>query len=87
MARKPMITRTILSTKVTTLSINLETAEPYNETFILPRTYKDDKTILKILSKSHDDDQHKIVAVVATEVMQKKYGMTEQEFIDVAKEL
>lgn len=87
MARMPQVTRTIQSTKVVALCINLVTAEPYNEEFILARTYKDKKMILKKLSKMYDNEEHKVVDVVSYEVVQKRYGMTEEEFVHVAKEL
>lgn len=87
MARQPMVTRTILSTKATALCINTTTAEPYNETFLLSRTYKDKKAIEKALSKTYDNDEHKVVSVVDVEVIEKRYGMTEQEFINSAKEM
>lgn len=87
MARMPQVTRTIQSTKVVALCINLVTAEPYNEEFVLARTYKDKKAIMKKLSKMFDNDEQKVVDVVSYEVVQKRYGMTEEEFVQVAKEL
>lgn len=85
MARVPQVTRTITTTKVNVLCINLETTEPYNADFILPRVYKDTKKLNKALSDLIDNDTQKFVQAVSTEVVETLYGMTEQEFINTAR--
>lgn len=47
MARLPMVTRTITTTKVNVLCLDIEHAEPCNKVVTIPRTYKDEETILK----------------------------------------
>lgn len=84
MARKPMVTRTIVTTKVTVLGVDVNTAEAFNETYTLPRSYADDKKLLKACKDYFEDDNIKIVQVVNKEEVETLYGMTEQAFIENA---
>lgn len=79
--RTPMITRTIQTTEVTVLCIDTVKAEPFNRTLTLPRTYKDDKHIMKKVSSMIDTDDVKAVKVVDTVVKETLYGMSEDAFI------
>ena len=84
MARAPQVTRTIQTTRVTVLCLNVNTAEPFNKEIVLPRTYKNDDEILKILRKNYENDEVKFVHIVDTEIEETLYGMSEQKFIEVA---
>lgn len=84
MARKPMVTRTIITTKVNVLCLDVESAEPFNKVITLPRTYKDDKALLKSVEKVVNTDSVKAVHVVDKEEVETLYGMDEQKFIDNA---
>lgn len=83
MARVKNITRTLKITQATALMLNVETAEPYNETFNLEGTYKNDDAILKALKKEYEDETCKIVHIVDTDVITKKLSMPVQTFIDI----
>lgn len=83
--RTPMITRTIQTTEVTVLCLDTVKAEPFNQTVILPRTYKDDKHIMKKVSSMIDTDDVKAVKVVYTVVKETLYGMSEDAFIAAAE--
>lgn len=85
--KKPMVTRTILTTEVTVLCLDLIKAEPFNKTVTLPRTYKDEKTMMKKVSAIIDTDEVKAVHVVDTKVNETLYGMTEEQFISMAEVL
>ena len=87
MARTPMVTRTIITTKANVLCMNIAEGEPFNKEVVLPRTYKDDKALMKQVSKLIDNDTVKAVHVVYKEEVETLYGMTEQEFIEQAKKL
>lgn len=87
MARKPMVTRTITTTKVNVLCLDIETAEPFNKEVILPRTYKDEKKLLKAVESVVNNDSVKAVHIVDKTEVETLYGMTEQSFIDNATEL
>ena len=85
MARIPMVTRTIQTTKANVLCVNIVEGEPFNKEVILPRTYKDEKSMMKVVEKMVNTDEIKAVHVVNTSVDEVLYGMTEQEFIASAK--
>lgn len=84
MARKPMVTRTITTTKANVLCMDIQTAEPFNKVVTLPRIYKDDKTLMKKVQEVVETDTVKAVHVVDKEEVETLYGMTEQEFIQKA---
>lgn len=85
MARKPMITRTITTTKADVLCLNIKTGEAFNKEVVLPRTYSDTKKLMKVISEQIDNDDQKAVHVVAKTEIETLYGMTEQKFIDGAE--
>lgn len=81
MARKPMVTRTIVTTKVNALCLDIKSAEPFNKVVTLPRTYKDEKKLLKKVEEVVNTDDVKAVHIVDKEEVETLYGMTEQDFI------
>lgn len=87
MARKPMITRTITTTRVQALALNLDTHENEAITVILPRTYKDDNALEKALKEAKVPAGLKPVLVLSSEVIETLYGMSEEDFIDAAEVL
>lgn len=87
MARKPMITRTITTTCVQALALNLGTHENQTISVILPRTYKDDKALEKALKEAKVPAGLKPVLVLSSEVVETLYGMTEEDFIAAAEVL
>ena len=87
MARIPMVTRTITTTKANVLCLDVVAGEPFNKVVILPRTYKDDKSLMKQVAKLIDNDNQKAVHVVDKEEVETLYGLTEQEFINIARVL
>lgn len=87
MARQPQITRTIQTTVAEILCVNTVDETTHNETVILPRLYKDDNHILKAAEKVLNLALSKPVHVVKAYIMKKRYGMSEQKFIENAEEL
>ena len=85
MARTPMVTRTIQITKANVLCLNIVEGEPFNKVVTLPRTYKDENAMLKVISKMVDNDEVKAVHVVDSYVEETLYGMSEQRFIELAQ--
>ena len=81
MARKPMVTRTIVTTKVNVLCLDINSAEPFNKVVTLPRTYKEEKKLLKKVEEVVNTDEVKAVHIVDKEEVETLYGMTEQDFI------
>lgn len=87
MARIPMVTRTIQTTTANVLCLNIKEGEPFNKEVVLPRTYKDEKSMMKVVEKLINTDDVKAVHIVRAEVNETLYGMTEQEFIAAARVL
>lgn len=85
MARIPMVTRTIQTTKANVLCLNIVEGEPFNKVVTLPRTYKDEKSLMKMVEKTINTDSVKAVHVVDTKVEETLYGMSEADFIANAK--
>lgn len=81
MAKKPMITRTIQTTEVNVLCMDILQGEPFNVEVTLPRTYKDNTAMLKAAAALIDTEHLKAVHVVQSEVKTTLYGMTEADFI------
>lgn len=84
MARN-LITRTIKSTKVNALCLDIVTAEPFNQSFNLAGTYKDISKIKKALEKQFNNEEHVIAHIVSVEELNTLYGMSEQKFIENAE--
>lgn len=87
MARERMVTRTVVATKVTALCLDIETAEPFNKVVILSGVFKDKNALEKATKKVIDTETRKCVAVVDYVEKETLYGMTEQQFIELAKVL
>ena len=85
MARERMVTRTITTTEVKALCINIETTEVSTKSFTFTTLVKDEKTMINN-AQSQCDDIIKVVAIkeVVNEIL---YGMTEMDFIKYAKVL
>ena len=84
MARKPMVTRTITTTQVNVLCLDIVAGEPFNQQVTLPRTYKEDKKLMKAIEEVVNTENVKAVHVVAKEEVESLYGMSEQDFINNA---
>lgn len=82
MARIPMVTRTIITTKVNVMCLDIETGEPCNMSVVVPRTYKDDEKLLKKVKEVLETETLKPVYIVDKEEIETLYGMTEQNFIE-----
>lgn len=89
MARQPMVTRTIKTTNVKALAVDINAQKVTEVTCVLPRTYKDNKAILKALEAQNDGSVKtlKYVDIISAEVEDTLYGMTEAQFITVASKL
>lgn len=87
MARVPMVTRTIVTTKATVMCLDVQTGEPCNMTVTVPRTYKDDNVLMKKVRPLLETETFKAVHIVDKEEIETLYGMTEQEFIKYAEVL
>lgn len=92
MGRERMVTRTVSTTTVDVLVINIETAEVGTKSFVLGQNMvKDEKTMLNNAQKMLDDETGttfwKCVAIKNLKEEETLYGMTEQDFLKYAKVL
>lgn len=82
-----MVTRTITTTKAIVMCLDIESGEPCNKSVVVPRTYKDDETLLKKVKEVLETETLKPVHIVDKEEIETLYGMTEQNFIEHSKVL
>ena len=82
-----MVTRTVVSQELTVMTVNLETKTVENITVSLPSgdtlTDKAREKAIKMLLPVNNT----FVQVISSELKETLYGMTEQEFIRIAKVL
>lgn len=83
--RKSMVTRTIISTQVTALCVNPQTAETFEQVFTLTGKVADKDKVLKRVSKLYNTEDCTIVAVRELKELNELYGMDEADFIKGAK--
>lgn len=69
------------------MCLDIETGEPCNKSVVVPRTYKDNETLLKKVKEVLETETLKPVHVVSKEEIETLYGMSEQLFIEHAKVL
>ena len=79
--RKPMITRTIQTTRATVMFIDTTDPTPYTNDIVLPRTYKNDDAMLKLVKQMCETSTIKAVAIMSSTVESALYGMTESDFV------
>lgn len=87
MARVPMVTRTITTTKAVVMCCDVEAGDTITETVTVPRTYKNDEALMKAVRPILETEQIKPVKIMSSETIETLYGMTEQQFIESATEL
>lgn len=84
--RESKITRTIVTTEATVLCLDIDTAEPCNRTFVIPRQPKKDSDIIKFAAVALKDEPNlRPVHVVDINVKETLYGMSESVFLKYAK--
>lgn len=84
MARTPMVTRTIVSTKCVVLCMNLTEGTPFEQEVTIPRTYSDPKKMLKEVCKLVDSETVKAVHIKSFTEEETLMGMTEAKFMELA---
>lgn len=82
---KRMVTRTVTITTGTAVLINVNDLTPSEMSFQLPGEYKTPEHIMKSLTPPATGS--KVIAVKNVMKKEVRYGMTEEEFILMAKEL
>lgn len=83
--RKPMVTRTIISTRVRALCVNPQSSETFEEEFLLTGKIADKDKVLKRVSKLYNTENCTIVDIRDIKEVKELYGMDEVDFIAGAK--
>lgn len=86
MARTPQVTRTILTTEVTVLCMNIETALPETHTITLTGNISE-KRLMQIVKSQLETEALKAVHIQSLDEEENLYGMAETEFIKLAEKL
>lgn len=89
MAKEKLITRTVLSTRVTVLGVDEETGESGNRTYIIPGDYKDkdkEKVIKKVNTVNQEKSYHPSV-IVEMITDKKVMGLEISKFLELAHEV
>lgn len=81
MARKPMVTRTIKTTKVSVMCLDIVSAEPTTEVVELAGTYKADSKLLEKIKSLIETDNLKVVTITSKDEIETLYGMSEDDFV------
>lgn len=82
-----MITRTILGTKASVITVDTTNMTASTKDFTIGGEWTDNNKLLKALKKTYETDTKVLSAVVKTEKIEKLYGMTEELFMANAVEL
>lgn len=85
--KEKLITRTINSTKVTTLGVNKITGEAENRTYVIPGAILSPDKALKMAIKLNEDPQYHPSLVVDTVLDEKVYGLEITKFMELAHEV
>ena len=85
MPRLRVISRSIKATEVTCLMCDVESAELFNKTVLIPSTFTDTTKLEKAVRTLVSEPTKKFVDIVKTEEHSSIYAMTEQQFIETAK--
>lgn len=80
-----MVTRTVKVTKVNVMFLDIEKGEAFNECATISGVFDSSEKLLKACKAALDTDTEKAVAIVEKKEIEQLYGMSEQEFINIAK--
>lgn len=84
-ARTPMVTRTMTTTKAEVMCCDIPAGEVFTQEVIIPREYNTLAELLTAVKPIIETPEIKAVEVLSFETSVDLYGMTEQEFIETAK--
>ena len=88
MARTRVVSRSIKSTKVDLMVVNINTAEVENIRVEIATTFKNEDKIIPVIEKNNIlEDGYKAVQVIQVEEVEQLYGMLEQDFLRMSQKL
>ena len=87
MARVPMVTRTIKTTRFEVMTVNVTTGEVAICEFTLLGSHGNTEKSLNLLKKDFETLEVKVVNIQSFNQSMDLYGMTEAEFVEKAQKL
>lgn len=84
MSRIRMVTRTVSVTTVTVMCVTVSTATVSSQMYTLSGVF-DNVTALAMVKKQYETDDFKPTAITKLDTSELLYGMSEAEFIKLAK--
>lgn len=85
MPRSPVVSRTMQTTLVKAMCMNLETRQAEEKTIRIPRSYKKDSQLLTPVKKALEDEKTRVVYIIESHPQLVKFRMTEQQYINAAE--
>lgn len=85
MARQRMVTRTVNVTTCEVMGLTISQAAVSTIKVQLNGTYADKDSALKAVKKTHETEDYKPTAIVSMTTQEILYGMTEEEFVKMAR--
>lgn len=89
MAREAMVTRTIKTTEVLLMVVDMESCEVKNIEVIVSGSPKNEDALFTSIEKDFkkESSKYKPIKIMSTKVNEELYGMSEVEFVKSAKVL
>lgn len=87
MARKRMVTRTVIETTANVMCVDVTTAQVVTTEYRVQGTFTSKDECLIALKKRYEDDVKKLVSVITMDEQETLYGMEENLFIQLAQVL
>ena len=85
MPRLPQVTRTMQTTLVKAVCMNLETKRAEEIEIRIPRDYKSEQQLSKPVKAALDGTKYKLVYITEWEPQTVRFRMTEQDYINKAE--
>lgn len=85
--KEQLITRTIVTTKVTVLGVDATFGETENRTYFVPGAITDQAKALKMAIKQNTEPEFVPALVVDLAQVEKVYGLEVSKFIELAHEV
>ena len=85
--KEKLITRTIVTTKVTVLGVNATIGETENRTYVVPGAITDQAKALKSVIKHYPEPEFVPAMIVDLAQDEKVYGLEITEFMELAHEV
>lgn len=84
MPRRPVVSRNMTVSVCSVLMVDIEAGDTFTQEIIIPRQFKTNEQLMKAIRSASETEQLKPVNIRSVSVEERRYYMSEQEFIDQA---